>query len=226
MDIREWLAPDGFLSFYHRNHPEHGKDFPDSAHHTGYWLMMEYILGTMSKQELRRILRAGLVSRWDEETGHFLRYPGSDEVLNRDQCMFLIPLLFEMELGLLANHLLKWHLDYKAPHWKDFWFNEDTWLGSVFEIGDAIADRVSKRHTSIVKNVARLSWNEFKGGDRNDCAWKHLHKAYDLNRSLEIYFSRRPATQEKDYVNLPTTPSILTPPPIYIPARKVLAKYG
>jgi hypothetical protein len=190
--------------------------------------MMEYILGTISKEEMRMILKRGMESRWDEELGRFLRYPGSDEDLNRDQCMFLIPLLYEVGMDAIALHLLTWHLDYglKLPHWKDFWFNEDTFMGRMFEIGDAIADRIKPSETSLVKNYARLAWNEFKGGDHNKCAWGHLKKAYDIDRCLEIYFSRRPETGRDDYVNLPTTPSINTPPPIYIPAKKVVARYA
>jgi hypothetical protein len=229
MDIRKWLAPDGFLSFYHQAHEEHGvTPFPDSCHHTGYWLMMEYILGTIDKVELKAILDKGMRSRWNEDLGRFMRYPGSEEDINRDQCMFLIPLLYEVGMDAIALHLLTWHLDYglKLPHWKDFWYNEQTWWGRRFETMDAMADRIRPRETSVVKNLARLSWNEFKGGDRNDCAWKHIKKAQDPNRCLEIYFSRRPATQEEDYDNLPTTPGIQTPPPIYIPGKKVMKLYA
>lgn len=229
MNVRDWLAPDGFLSFYHKNHEEHGKTpFPDSCHHTGYWLMGEYILKRMGKPELKRILEKGMKTRWDDETGHFLRYPGSDEVLNRDQCMFLIPLLYEVDLPAIAIHLRTWHLDFNMtlPHWRDFWNNEDTWLGRVFEVGDALADRIKPSLTSIIKNVARLSWNEFKGGDYNKWAWVHLKASYDLNRALEIYYSRGPGTPKSDYDNLPTTPSINTPPPIYLPWREVLKRYA
>lgn len=228
MDCREWLSEDGFLSFYHKNNPEHGKPFADSCHHTGYWLMGEYLNGTMDRVELKRILDKGMRSRWSEDLGRFLRYPGSNEDLNRDQCMFLIPLLYEVGLDAIAIHMRTWHLDFglTLPHWKDFWDCEETFWGSVFETGDAIADRIKPNLTSIVKNIARLSWNEAKGGDRNECAWKHLKKAYDIERALEIYYSRRPDTPKENYPNLPSTPSINTPPPIYLPWRVVIKKYA
>ena len=188
--------------------------------------MGEYIAGDIEKAEMKAILEKGMRSRWDDDSGLFVRYPGSDEMLNRDQCMFLIPLLHEVGLSDIALHLEKWHIKFKLPHWTDFWHNQDTWWGARFEVLDALADRISKTETSIVKNVGRLCWNEFKGGDHNKCAWKHLKKAYDPIRVMEIFGSRGPNTSEDDYPSLPTTPSINTWPPIYIPWRVVVPRYA
>lgn len=228
MDCRDWLCADGFLSFYHKNHERHGDDFADSCHNTGLWMMGEYINGTMSKQEMRSILKRGMESRWDGSTGHFIRYPGSDEVLNRDQCMFLVPLLFEADLPALALHLIQWHWGIMMPHWRDYIYNEQSWLGDRAECIDALMDRWGKHETSIIKNIGRLCWNEFKGAEKNRSAWYHISKAYygDPLRAVVVFGSRRPETHEDDYPNLPPTPSINTPPPIYQPWLSVVPKYA
>jgi len=225
MDVREWLSDDGFLSFYHKDHPEHGKPFADSCHNTGLWLMGEYIAGSMDRNELRRILEKGLSSRITEHG--FLRYPGSNEYLNRDQVMFLIPLCYEVSLFESATIMRKKHMDFnlELPHWSDLFDNEDTWLGRMFEVGDALADRVNPRVTSIIKNVARLCWGEFKGSDHNSCAWKHLKAAMDPYRAIEIFGSRRPETWESKYDELPYPLSIESPSPIYLPWKGVVRHY-
>jgi len=224
MIVADWLAPDGFLSFYHKWNDEHGKPFPDSIHHTSFWLMLKLITGEFSVKEVRAILVKGFASRWDGK--QYLKYPGSNERASSDNLKFMVPLLYHVGEKGLADDLLKNYMGYTRwlPQWRDVFFGRRSFLGCIFEAADAVTDWFSDSYSSQIKNVGRYIWLGFKGVKKKEAVALFNARVMPY-RALEIYFSRGPSTPSSEFKALPMLPSADTPPPIYLGYDKLIKRY-
>lgn len=226
MDVREWLAPDGFLSFYHKDHPRYGEPFSDTTDSTAIWLLCEKMCGTMGDDEINLILEKGIGNRFDGDV--FLRYPGADTPMKRDQLDYFVPLLRLMGRDSLANHLVKKYGGTLLPHHKDHLYNEDTWLGRRADELDAWIDTFGDGSMpSLMNNIARYVYSAYMGEPRKR-AVRIFKRRWDPHFVMVVYGARTPETEagkkgdelvairKKVYAQaVKYGPGINTPPPIY-----------
>jgi len=222
--ILQWTEETGFLSFYHKFHQKHGEPFADCVDSTAIWLTVELLNGA-PKSTINQILYKGLKARKvDDISGRVKRYPGSNEELKRDQLDFLVPLMREVGLGKWATELVELYGGRLLPHWKDHFYNVNTFLGRMFECGDSISDWFSNSESSQMNNISRLLWASYHG-HRNNLAIKLFRKKIDPLRVVEIYGSRNPDTPQENYSKLPGMITVDSPPPIYLGWKSICKKY-
>jgi len=196
MDVKEWIHPDGFLSFYHKSHVDHLVPFEDTCDSTAIWLTQEYMNGSMSKSEIHDFLWCGFRTRLTRLS--FKRHATSTTPMKRDQLDWLIPLMREVGFGDIANVIVERDAGFLLPHQSDHFWNEDTFFGRVFESGDSISDWYSNSESSQMNNISRLLWASFHG-HKNETAVKLFKKKIDPWRVVVIYGARRPESQESQY---------------------------
>ena len=228
---REWVSPDGYLSFYHETHHKHGAPFADTVDSTSIWLMQEYLNGKISRRSLKDLLLEGFTLRVilnpDGSYEEFLRYPGSNTPMKRDQLDFFVPLLREAGLGTFANWLVKKYGGILMPHHKDHLYDRCTWLGRMFEVGASLVDWFSNSESGQLNNLARLVWASYRNAP-NHLAVSLFRRKIDPWYAMVVYGARRPedgagkkgreyrAIMDRIYVNaINKGASKESPPPIY-----------
>jgi len=204
----EWLSPDGFLSFYHQSHPDHGvKVFSDTINNTCINLMGAFLCQEINRVELKKILSDGLHTRTQNPDEMLERYPGArdrvepgyrgtgyrDKKVNKDQLTFLIPLLREVGMGKFADKLIKEYGGWMMPHQTDSFYNKSTWLGRIFQYGDAVIDGMSGNVSSQLNTLGRLAWSDYKGMGNKKATLKYRENV-DPWYALVVFGSRTPNT--------------------------------
>ena len=235
-DCREWLAEDGFLSFYHKDHPKHGKEFSDTVDSTAIWLLQATLNASIGKREIREILGRGIESRWDGLS--FVRHPGADTPMKRDQLDYFVPLLRMHNKGKLADILVEEYGGYLLPHHRDHLYARNTWLGRRADELDAWVDGIGEGSMpSLMNNIARYVVHSARGCRRRR-AVSLFKERWDPWFVMVVYGARRPETEAgkkgeelvqvrwKVYQDAMTYgASISTPPPIYLGYDKIFRRY-
>lgn len=235
-DCREWLAEDGFLSFYHKDHPRHGDPFSDTVDSTAIWLLGQWFTNQMGTREIKAILSRGIESRWDGLT--FERYPGADTPMKRDQLDYFVPLLRLTGRNNLADALVEEYGGTLLPHHRNHLYARNTWLGRRVDELDAWVDGIGDGSMpSLMNNIARYVMASNRGVPLRR-AVKLFKERWDPWFVMVVYGARTPETEAgkkgeelvqirwKVYQDAMTYgASMVTPPPIYLGWDKVFRRY-